>query len=97
MRVRQEYTKEFKEDAVRLVLDKGKTQNEVARELGIHQSALCRWVRKVRRQGKEAFPGHGKLTPSDQKVQDLEKELRRVTQERDLLKKAIVFFAQAEK
>lgn len=94
---RQQYTNEFKEEAVRQVLDHGKTQNEVARQLGIHQSALCRWVRKIRRDGKEAFPGHGKLMPSDQRVLDLEKELRRVTMERDILKKAISYFAQHEK
>jgi transposase len=94
---RQKFTKEFKEEAVRQVLDQGKTQNEVARELGIHQSALCRWVRKVRRNGKDAFPGHGKLMAPAQKVRDLEAELRRVTMERDILKKAITYFAQHEK
>lgn len=94
---RQQFTKEFKEQAVRMVLDQGKTQNEVARDLGIHQSALCRWVRKVRRNGTEAFPGHGKQMPADQRINDLEKTLRRVTMERDLLKKAIAFFAQHEK
>lgn len=94
---RQQYANEFKEEAVRQVLDQGKTQNEVARELGIHQSALCRWVRKIRRDGKEAFPGQGKLMPSDQKLRDMEKELQRVTAERDFLKKAITYFAQQEK
>lgn len=88
------YPKEFKLEAVKLVLEQGLSQTQAASNLGISQSLIGRWVRQVRSNGQESFPGNGKLLPADEKVKTLEKELRRVTQERDILKKAIAYFAE---
>jgi transposase len=45
-------------------------------------------------EGKEAFPGHGKMKASDEEVRRLRRELARTREERDILKKAIAFFAR---
>lgn len=94
---RKNYTKEFKLSAVKRLLETGMTQSSVARELGISESMILRWVKQYRGDGETAFPGSGKLTPSQEEVRRLQKENHRLKMERDILKKAITFFAQEEK
>jgi transposase len=93
----KQYPKEFKLESVRLVLEQGLSQAQAASNLGIDQSLLGRWVRQFRSKGQESFPGNGKLLPADEKIRNLERDLRRVTQERDILKKAIAYFAEVPK
>lgn len=96
-RKRREFTKEFKAEAVRLVLEMGQSQSRVSQDLGIGYTALNRWVREFREDGREAFPGKGHLTPEKQRISDLERENRLLTQERDILKKAMAYFAEVPK
>lgn len=93
-RVRRSFTPEFKRDAIRLVKG-GKTVTEVARDLGIARSLLQYWIRQERgaREGAKASRG-----PSDaERVRQLEKELRDAREERDILKKALAYFADDQK
>jgi len=80
------FTKEFKEQAIKLVLEQGMTGKQVCQDLGVSYSALVRWVREHRQNGKDAFPGKGRLMPQDEQVRRLEREVRRLTIERDILK-----------
>jgi transposase len=89
---RKTYDKEFKEQAVKLVLGQGVSRTKAAKDLGIALSVLSSWVKDVQANGKDALPGKGKLRPNDEEVRRLERELKRVTTERDILKKAITFF-----
>ena len=91
-RVRRTFTPQFKRDAVRLVVDEGKSITEVATNLGIARSLLQRWKEQLAAAPREAFPGKGRLPPHAQRVRDLEQRLRDVTQERDILKKALAYF-----
>jgi transposase len=91
---RRKYTREFKLEAVRLSEDPDRTAAEVARALGITPSILYRWRQAFRSEGPEAFPGHGKLPESEEQMRQLRRELERVRQERDILKKAIAIFSQ---
>lgn len=91
---RKTFTKEFKEQAVKLVFEQGLTGKQVCQDLGVGHSSLMRWLREYRENGKNAFPGKGKLLPLDEERRDLEKRLRRAEMERDILKKAIAYFAQ---
>ncbi len=88
------YSKEFKEEAVKLVFEQGLSISQARRELGVSESAMRKWV--IARQTKKsgAFPGSGNLSPEDQKVRDLEKRVRLLEMERDILKKATAFFAK---
>jgi transposase len=64
MEVRKQYTKEFKLNAIILVLDQGFTIAEAARSLGIRANMLGRWVRESQTDNNgQAFRGNGKLTP----------------------------------
>lgn len=57
---RKQYTKEFKVEAVRLVVEEGRSVASVARDLGMIENSLHHWKQQCSRAGKDAFPGHGK-------------------------------------
>ena len=98
MEPRKHYTKEFKLDAVSLVLDQGLTIAEAARSLGIRANMLGRWVRESRADNNgQAFRGNGKLTPDQEEIRRLKIENKQLKLERQILKEAAVFFAQETK
>lgn len=86
------YTKEFKVGAAKMVVDENIKSSQVVRDLGISISALSKWVKSYRKHGSGAFPGKGLLAPEDQEKRDLERQVRRLTMERDLLKKTMGLF-----
>jgi transposase len=91
-RARRQYTDEFKAGAVRLVLEEGKSLADVARDLDLTPSALGGWVRRAR---ADRSGGKTGLT-SDERAElaALRKEVRVLKQERDILGKAVAFFAK---
>jgi len=93
---RRRYDAEFKRDAVRLCEDPGQACTQVAHDLGIDVTRLYKWRKDRRLRGEAAFPGHGRLglTPQEQQVRELEKKLRDITLERDILKKAVAIFSK---
>jgi transposase-like protein len=93
----QKFTKEFKLEAVKMVIDHGHKQSEVSRNLGVSANLLGRWVAQFKEENDQAFPGNGNLKPEDQRVKDLEAQVRRLTMERDILKKAMAYFAEVPK
>jgi transposase len=85
---RRQYTQEFKEEAVRMVLD-GHSVASVCQRLGLTSpNLLYNWKRKLVEQGGTAAVG------LEARVRELEAELRRVEQERDILKKALAIFGR---
>lgn len=94
---RKSYTKEFKLEAVKLVLEQGMKVAQVGRDLGVSDYLISKWVRQVREGGEEAFPGKGRLHPHDEELRKLQRELHRTRMERDILKKAIAYFAEQPK
>jgi transposase len=94
---RRKYTKEFKVDAVRLVIDQGRTIVDVAKSLGVAESVLSQWKRNYAKLSEQAFPGNGRRTAHDEEVWQLKKKLARAEQERDILKKAVAYFASDPK
>ena len=93
---RRQYSEEFKKEAVEYSLSSGKVAEEVARDLGISPHNLKRWRTQYRKRGELAFPGHGRenLTPQEEKVRRLQKELADTQIERDILKKALAIFTK---
>jgi len=93
---KRQFTKEFKKEAVEYSLQSGKTIEKVACDLGISPHNLNRWRKEYRKRGQLAFPGHGKenLTPKEEESRRLKKELIDITQERDILKKALAIFTK---
>ena len=93
-KVRKKYEREFKMEAVRLLEASGKSASQLERELGIGKGNLWRWKRKFAADGGDAFPGHGRLTPEQERFRKLERENEILRQERDILKKAIAIFSE---
>jgi transposase len=87
------YTEEFKIEAVRQIVDRGCSVAETARRLGTTTHSLYAWKKKY---GPDAAE-HQIKTENEQEIRRLKKELRRVTEERDILKKAAVYFANQPK
>ena len=94
---RRGYDKQFKEEAIRLILEEGRRVKDVASNLGVNPAMLSRWKRAYENNGKEAFPGKGHLRPQDEEMRQLRRELSDVTMERDILKKAVAIFSQRPK
>ena len=91
---RKTYSSEFKVNAVRMVTEEGRRASEVARDLGIHENMIRNWTKKYQDNEEESFPGQGKLTSKDEYIRKLERENKRLKDERDILKKAAIFFAK---
>jgi transposase len=96
-KVQKVYTREFKEEAVRLAQTSGKSIVQVARELGISATSIHQWRKDVAEHDKEAFPGSGHQTPLEEENRRLKRELERVQQERDILKKVVSIFSRDSK
>lgn len=94
MKQRGRYTKEFKIAAVRQIEETGRNVRDIAFDLGIHHNTLYRWWLELREDGAAAFPGNGQPKDSEDEVRRLKRELARVREERDILKKAVTFFAK---
>jgi transposase len=96
-KVQKVYTKEFKQEAVRLVETSGKSIAQIARELGISDSAIHNWRKELMEQGEDAFPGKGHQTALEEENRRLKRELERVQQERDILKKVVSIFSSDQR
>jgi transposase len=94
---RKNYSQEFKQEAVRLITDKGYSIAEASRNLGIDYSVLRRWKKQLMDDPQNAFPGKGRLKPADEELRQIKRELDRVKEERDILKKALAYFAEDQK
>ena len=97
MTTRKSYSKEFKLDAVSLVTEQNYKISEAAKSLGISANMLGRWVKEQENEGAHAFRGNGKLTPEQQELRQLREENKRLKMEKEILKKATVFFAKETK
>jgi transposase len=89
---RAKYTSEFKEEAVRQVVDKGHSVIDVAKRLGIGDQILYKWVKKFKEANEPVAIDDMKSMQTE--LNRLKAELRRTTEERDILKKAAAYFAK---
>lgn len=92
---RRLYTREFKLDALRLIAE-GRSVASVARGLGVHVNTIHGCRAQMAEDPEAAFPGHGKQVGKDEEIRQLRRDLKRVTQERDILKEAVAYFADQE-
>lgn len=90
---RKTYTAEFKLSAVKMVTEQKLSVAEAARRLGVGENLLHTWKKALAKDGANAFPGSGHLTPLEEENRKLRAEVKRLEAERDILKKATAFFA----
>ena len=88
---KRHYTEEFKRETVELIRSSGKSQAQIARELGISDQNISRWWREY----GEIDTLDESQTVSKEAYKALQAELRRVTEERDILKKALNIFSRS--
>ena len=93
-RKRSTYGRQFKIDAVNLVINGDRTVTDVAHELGIDPNTLHRWKKEFTEDKNNAFPGKGRLNPQEEEIQRLRRELKQAQEDRDILKKALGFFSK---
>lgn len=92
-RPRRSFTEEFKANAVRLVLQEGKSVCAAARDLDLTESSLRNWVEQARADAGKGKPG-ALTTPEREELSRLRRENRILQEEREILKKAAAFFAK---
>lgn len=97
MSKRKSYSKQFKIDAVKLVIEQGYKVSEAARNLGINDNVLRRWKTQFESDNDQAFPGKGHMMPEKAELHRLRKENQQLRMEREILKKATAFFAKESK
>ena len=93
MKQRKTYTREFKESAIELCINGGRSAKSVAEELGVHPTSLCNWIREREEEkagGLKAFPGQGKAR--DEELARLRKENADLRETNEILKKAMAIF-----
>lgn len=89
---RRQYSKEFKQEALRLAASIG--VGRAAADLGIHESTLHAWKKAARTEGADAFRGHGQLTAAETELARLRRENEILKMEREILKKAAEFWVK---
>jgi len=94
---RKKYSKEFKLDAISLVLDQNYTRSEAAKSLGLNPNVIGRWVKEHQADDGQAFRGNGTLTPEQEEIRKLKAKVKSLEMEKEILKKATVFFAKETK
>jgi transposase len=94
VRARRRFTREFKLEALRQVVETGRPQSEVARELGVNPETLYRWSREARQDPEQAFPSNGKLKDRDKEAEQLRRDNARLRAENAFLKKVSAYFAK---
>lgn len=97
MSSRKKYSKEFKLDAISLVIEQGYSRADAAKSLGLNATMLGRWIKEQEADEGHAFRGNGKLTPEQEEIRRLKSQVKQLEMEKDILKKATVFFAKETK
>lgn len=93
----KKYSKEFKLDAISLVTEQNYSQAEASRSLGLGPKLISRWIREHAEEDGQAFRGRGKLTAEQLEIKHLREAVKRLTMEKEILKKATAFFAKEMK
>ena len=94
MGTRRRFSREYKLEAVRLVVERGVSMAQAARDLDLHINSLRKWVHDYQADPQHAFPGEGQQKPEAAELTRLRREVAKLRMERDILKKAAAYFAK---
>jgi len=93
---RRSYDKEFKLSAVKMITEGAMSILQVSRDLGVNENSLHKWKKDYLSDQQNAFPGKGHLKPEQEELRKKDREIARLTMERDILKKALGYFAKVK-
>ena len=94
---RRLFTEEFKREAIKLVTEQNLNIAQAGRQLDVDPKSIRAWIAQAERGELKATLGAAKLTADQQRIRELERELAIAKMERDILKKATVYFARESK
>ena len=95
--MKRKFDNDFKVEAVKLVLENKRSVAAVAREIGIHENTLRKWINLFREHQEDAFPGSGNLRPEEAEKRRLLRKIADLEEENAILKKATAIFAKHKK
>jgi len=88
MGTRPRFTPDFRLEAAQLVVDQGYSVREAAEAMSVSKSAMDKWVRQLKNERNGITSQASPLTPDQRRIKELEKKLKRVEMEKEILKKA---------
>jgi transposase len=91
------YDKNYKIEVIRRVKEQGQKVPDLAKELGIHENTIYKWLGQFNKDKENAFPGSGNLKPEDEELRRLRRENATMKEEIEILKKAAAYFAKNQK
>ncbi len=95
-KMRRNYSPEFRLEAAQLVVDQDYTLKAAADSMGVSKGSMENWVRQLRQERQGETPKAGAMTPEQRRIQELEKRIRRIEMEKDILKKATALLMSDE-
>jgi transposase len=93
---RRSFTKEFKREAAKLVIEQGYSAIEASRSVDVSLSAMKRWVKQLEQEYSGVTPKSTALTPEQQRIQQLEKRIKELESDKMILKKATALLMSDE-
>jgi len=98
IKTRTRYNEEFKAEAVKLVTERGYSLTQAAKSLSVSVDSISKWKKRLEETSSPriAFPGNGNMNAIDKEKRILEKEIKKLQIERDILKKALAYFANPQ-
>src|SRR5512139_59783 len=93
---RRTFSPEFKLEAAQLVLNQGYTIKAACEAVGVGKSTLEYWIRQLKDERQGKTPASSAITPEQRKIQELEKQIRRLEMEKEILKKATALLMSNE-
>jgi len=85
---RRNFTPEFRLEAAQLVVDKNYTAREAAEAMNVGRSTMEKWVKQLREEREGKSPKGTPMTDDQRKIRELEKRIKRIEEEKEILKKA---------
>lgn len=95
--MQKQFSEEFKVEAIKIVLEGKKSQNQIASDLGIPNTTLSGWVRKYKANPERGVAGSLSVTDAELELRKLRKQNREFEEEIAILKKAAAYFAKNQK
>lgn len=87
-KVRRSFDPQFRLESAQLIVDQGYSIRAACESMGVSKSTMENWVRQLRKERKGVTPKASALTPEQRKIQELEKKIRQIEMEKEILKKA---------
>jgi transposase len=89
MNERKKFDRAFKVETIKLVTELGRPVSSVAREIGVHENTIYKWLRQLQADPENAFPGSGNLKPEEDEIRRMKRRMAELEEENAILKKAV--------